>query len=87
MGMSYQQGPRRVRRQRKRSRPRTRPTPAQKELDRQAALEALASLKQAVPAGEASGRKSDNRTHFTDSDSHHSDEAPRVTPQTADDDS
>ncbi|KAJ1177862.1 hypothetical protein NDU88_003114 [Pleurodeles waltl] len=74
-----------MRRKWNRSRPRMRPTPAQKELDRHAALEAVASLQRATSVDEASGGESDQRSHAMDSDFHHSEEAPRVTPRTADD--
>ncbi|KAJ1202868.1 hypothetical protein NDU88_006663 [Pleurodeles waltl] len=65
--------------------PGRRPTPAQSALDRQAALEAVASLRQGESMGKVSGGDWDHWTHSTDSESHHSDETPRVTPQTADD--
>ncbi|KAJ1162241.1 hypothetical protein NDU88_002709 [Pleurodeles waltl] len=55
LGLLHWQDHRRVRRKRNRSRPRTRPTPAQKKLDRQAALKAVASLQWETSADEASG--------------------------------
>ncbi|KAJ1185143.1 hypothetical protein NDU88_001938 [Pleurodeles waltl] len=69
----------------KRSRPRTKPTQEQWDRDKQLALEAVASLGQGNVAEEAGSEDSDHRTHSTDSDSHQSEQAPRVTPQSADD--
>ncbi|KAJ1109942.1 hypothetical protein NDU88_007299 [Pleurodeles waltl] len=59
--------------------------PAQKERDRQAALEAAASLQRAASADEVSEGELDHRSHSIDSDSHHSDAAPQVTSRMADD--
>ncbi|KAJ1088925.1 hypothetical protein NDU88_002079 [Pleurodeles waltl] len=46
-----------MRRKQNRSHPRTRPMPAQKELDRQAALEVVTSLQRATSTDEVSGVK------------------------------
>ncbi|KAJ1162936.1 hypothetical protein NDU88_003400 [Pleurodeles waltl] len=85
LGQALRQDHRRVRRKLNRSHPRMRPTPAQKELDRQAALEAAALLQWATSADEVSRGESDHQSYSIDSDSHHSDAAPQVTPWTADD--
>ncbi|KAJ1096489.1 hypothetical protein NDU88_001629 [Pleurodeles waltl] len=60
-------------------------TQAQNETDRRAALRVAAMLQDTKLAFEVGEDDSEQRELSTDSDSHHTDEAPVVTPQTADD--